>query len=296
MKAVMRKETIGAIVTTLNEENDIGDCIRSLEWCDDLLVVDSYSTDRTLEIVRGFPKVRREQRTYYGSAAQKNWAMDQCDTDWILIFDADERCTRELRREIEALFENGLKYDSYRIRRRLFFLNRHIQFCGWHRDLVVRLTRSGTARYPNRRVHADMVTTGPAAILKNPMDHLMVRDLNEYTARVCKYGVWGAAQGWKDKRSSGPLQVVFRPFWRFFRSYFVQLGFLDGLHGFVFCCSQALGTFVKWTVLWGWNLTGEPSLPEFDESEDTWRVARAGEKGIDDGRRVVSRPNARPGS
>lgn len=281
----MRRETIGAIVTTLNKEDDIGDCIRSLEWCDDVLVVDSYSTDRTSEIVRGFPKVRFEQRTYYGSAAQKNWAMDQCDTDWILIFDADERCTPELRKEIEALFENGMECDNYRIRRRLFFLNRHIRFCGWHRDLVVRLTRNGSARYPNRRVHADMVTSGPTAILKSPMDHLMVRDLNEYTARVIKYGVWGAAQGWKDKRSSGPLQVVFRPFWRFFRSYFIQLGFLDGLHGFVFCCSQALGTFVKWAVLWGWNFTGEPSLPEFDESEDTWRVVETREEGIDHGSR-----------
>ncbi len=281
----MRRETIGAIVTTLNKENDIGDCIRSLEWCDDVLVVDSYSTDRTCEIVRGFPRVRFKQRTYYGSAAQKNWAMDQCDTDWILIFDADERCTSELRKEIEALFENGMDYDNYRIRRRLFFLNRHIRFCGWHRDLVVRLTRNSTARYPNRRVHADMVTSGPTAILKSPMDHLMVRDLNEYMVRVIKYGVWGAAQGWKDKRSSGPLQVVFRPFWRFFRSYFIQLGFLDGLHGFVFCCSQALGTFVKWTVLWGWNFTGEPSLPEFDESEDTWRVVETREEGIDHGSR-----------
>ena len=170
----MRKETIGAIVTTLNEEKDIGDCLRSLEWCDELLVVDSYSTDRTLEIVRGFPEARLEQRTYYGSAAQKNWAMDQCESDWILIFDADERCTPELRREIEGLFEDGVKYDSYRIRRRLFFLNRHIRFCGWHRDLVVRLVRSGTARYPNRRVHADMATTGAVAILKNPMEHDLI--------------------------------------------------------------------------------------------------------------------------
>ena len=268
---MVSRETICAIITTLDEEREIADCIRSLEWCDDLLVVDSYSTDDTVKIVGSFPKVRLFQHTYYGSAAQKNWAIDRCACDWILIFDADERCTPQLRAEIEALLEEGPACDSYRIRRRLFFLNHHIRFCGWHRDLVVRLTRRGTARYPNRRVHADMVTQGKTATLRNPLNHYMVRDLSEYVFRICKYGVWGAAQCWKEQRRSGAKEVLIRPLWRFLRSYFVQLGILDGLHGFIFCCFQAFGTFVKWGVLWGWRMTGEPSLPEFDESEDTWK-------------------------
>src|SRR5579862_5086216 len=91
---------ITAIVTTFNEEQNIGACIESLEWCDEILVVDSFSTDRTASIARGYPKVRFVQRTYYGSASQKNWAMDQVQNDWILIFDADERCTPALQREI----------------------------------------------------------------------------------------------------------------------------------------------------------------------------------------------------
>ena len=123
-----------------------------------------------------------------------------------------------------------------------------------------------------------MVTSGPAPVLKNPLDHHMVRDLSEYASRVCKYGVWGAAQGWKDGRRSGVKEVVVRPLWRFVRSYFVQLGILDGLHGLVFCCFQAFGTFVKWSVLWGWKLTGEPSLPEFDDTEEIWKPPREGEE------------------
>ena len=82
---------------------------------------------------------------------------------------------------------------------------------------------------------------------------------------------------WKDGRRSSIKEVVVRPLWRFVRSYFVQLGILDGLHGFVFCCFQALGTFVKWSVLWGWKLTGEPTLPEFDDSEETWKAPREGD-------------------
>jgi glycosyltransferase involved in cell wall biosynthesis len=116
------REKISAIVTTFNEEREIADCIRSLLWCDEILIVDSFSTDGTVEAVQAFPQVRLIQHTYYGSAAQKNWAMDRTSHEWILIFDADERCTAELRREIEGLLEYGAEHSSYRIRRRLFFL------------------------------------------------------------------------------------------------------------------------------------------------------------------------------
>ena len=97
------RPAISAIVTTFNEEANIAACIESLLWCDEILVVDSFSTDRTPEICRAYDKVRFFQRTYFGSASQKNWAMDQVTNDWILIFDADERCTPALQREIEEL-------------------------------------------------------------------------------------------------------------------------------------------------------------------------------------------------
>jgi glycosyltransferase involved in cell wall biosynthesis len=266
------REKISAIVTTFNEEREIADCVRSLLWCDEILIVDSFSSDGTVEIVRSFPQVRLIQHTYFGSAAQKNWAMDRTSHEWILIFDADERCTAELRAEIEQLLERGAEHSSYSIRRRLFFLDKHIRFSGFQRDVVVRLIRRGCGRYPNRRVHADMMTLGAAPILRNPMDHYMVRDLSEYVHRVGKYGVWGAAQGWRENRRSGIVQTVARPVWRFVRTYVVQLGFLDGFHGFVFCSLQAFGTFLKWAILWGWRLNGQPRLPEFDESEETWQL------------------------
>ena len=270
--SVTEREKISAIVTTFNEEREIADCLRSLEWCDDILVVDSFSTDRTVDIVKEFPAVRLVQRTYFGSAAQKNWAMDQTSHEWILIFDADERCTARLRAEIEELLRGDPQYDSYRIRRRVFFLGKPIRFSGFQHDLVVRLLRRGTGRYPNLRVHADMRTTGASATLKSAMDHYMVRDLSEYAGRVCKYGIWGASQGWKEGRSSSIVEFIGRPVWRFLRTYFVQLGILDGLHGLIFCSMQAFGTFLKWSVLWGWRRTGDPRLPEFDESDETWAL------------------------
>ena len=276
------RPAVSAIITTFNEEHNIAGCIESLLWCDEILVVDSFSSDRTPEIVRGYPKVRFFQRTYFGSASQKNWAMDQVGNDWILIFDADERCTPALQREVQELIAASPRYEAYTIKRRVYFLDQVIRFSGWQHDRVVRLVRNGSARYPNRRVHADMITRGPAPMLRNPMEHYMADSLDEYIRRIEKYSFWGAAQNWKDRRRSGFVQVFGRSIWRFFRTYILQLGILDGMHGLVFCLLQSYGTYLKWALLWGWHVNAArgrmPALPIFDDSEETWRGLEQAEK------------------
>jgi len=284
----LSRPRVSAIVTTFNEEAHIAGCIESLLWCDEILVVDSFSTDRTAEISRGYDKVRFVQRTYYGSAAQKNWAMDQVTNEWILIFDADERCTPELQREIEDLLAASPPHEAYTIHRRVYFLDRRIRFSGWQNDRVVRLVKNGSARYPNRRVHADMVTRGAAPVLRSSLEHYMTDSLDEYIRRIEKYSFWGAAQNWREKKKSGPMEVFGRSIWRFFRTYIFQLGVLDGMHGLVFCMLQAYGTYLKWALLWGWHVNAArgrmPDLPIFDDSEETWR----GLEEDDPGRPAVS--------
>lgn len=274
------RPAVSAIVTTFNEEQHIAGCIESLFWCDEILVVDSFSTDKTPEIARGYDKVRFFQRTYYGSASQKNWAMDQVESEWILIFDADERCTPALQKEIQELLAGNPTHDAYTIHRRVYFLDKVIRFSGWQHDRVVRLVRTGTARYPNRRVHADMVTRGSAPVLRSSMEHYMADSLDEYIKRIEKYSFWGASQNWREKKTSGYTQVFGRSIWRFVRTYIFQLGILDGMHGLVFCMLQAYGTYLKWALLWGWHVNAArgrmPNLPIFDDDEATWR-------GLDEG-------------
>ena len=271
---------VSAILTTLNEEQHIAACIESLLWCDEILLVDSFSTDRTPEIAQRYDKVRFFQRTYYGSASQKNWAMDQVENDWILIFDADERCTPALQKEIEDLLASQPKHDAYTIKRQVYFMNRIIRFSGWQHDRVVRLVRRGTARYPNRRVHADMITRGPAPVMHNFMIHYMTDSFDEYARRIEKYSFWGAAQNWKEGRKAGFSEIFGRSIWRFLRTYIFQLGILDGMHGLVFCMLQAYGTYLKWALLWGWHVNAArgvmPNLPAFDDSETTWRPLEDG--------------------
>ncbi|MCP4661985.1 MAG: glycosyltransferase family 2 protein [bacterium] len=265
---------ISVLVTTFNEEANIAACLDSLLWCDEILVVDSFSTDRTPEIVQSYEGVTFCQRTYYGSAAQKNWAMGEGRNEWILIFDADERCTPKLRREIEELLAAGPKHNAYTIRRRVFFLGKVIRFSGWQHDQVIRLVRKGEGRYPDRRVHADMKTRGPAPLLRNVMDHYMVDNFHKYALRIVKYSFWGASQGWKEGKRCGLPEVLGRSMWRFFRTYGLQLGVLDGMRGLVFCMLQAYGTYLKWSILWSWRVNArrgiEPELPEFDDNEETW--------------------------
>ena len=263
------------LVTCFNEEHNIGDCIESLLWCDDIVVVDSFSTDRTPEIARSYDKVRFFQRTYYGAGAQKNWALKHVDAPWIVLLDSDERCTPELRAEIEDLLAAGPEHNAYMINRSVFFLGKRIKYSGWQRDQVARVFRRGTAYYENRRVHSLLHTTGEVPVLNNSMEHHMVDlSFDEYAFRLAKYGYWGAAQGWRDGKRPSALEVAFRPIWRFFKTYILQLGILDGGRGLVFCALQAYSAYMKYSILWGWRINQErgiePTLPEFDDDDSTW--------------------------
>ncbi len=271
---------VSGIVTCGNEERHIRACLESLAWCDEIVVLDSFSSDRTPEIARSFPRVRFFERPYYGAAAAKNYAMDQAAHEWMFILDSDERCTPELRREIEGLLAAGPRHEAYRVRRRCFFLGRPIRFSGWQHDRVVRLIKRGGARHANARVHPKVEVRGEAPLLRSPIVHYMVEDFHDYLRRMVKYGHWGAAQAWRDgKRAHSLADVWFRTAWRFFRTYVLQLGVLDGAVGISFCLCQAFATYAKWSILWSWQVDAtrgvEPVLPEFEEGEEAWRGAEA---------------------
>jgi glycosyltransferase involved in cell wall biosynthesis len=262
-------------VTTHNEAANIADCLESLVWCDEVLVVDSFSTDATQTIARAYDRVRVLQRPYYGAASQKNWAIDRCRFDWVLILDADERVTPELHEEIEAILTEPVSTTAFAIRRRTFALGEEIRYSGWQHDRVVRLFRRGAARYPNRRVHADMVTTETPSVLQAVLDHHMVETLEEYAERTRRYAFWGAAQLWRDgRRGAGLWQVLVRPAWRFFRTYILQLGCIEGVRGLVMCGVPAYGTFLKYATVWTWRQEHRrgrnPQLPAFDDDPSTW--------------------------
>ena len=199
----MARPALTAIVTTLNEEVNLRGCLESLAFVDSILLVDSFSTDRTLEIARSFPSVEAVQREYFGSAAQKNWAMDRVTTPWLLIVDADERVPPDLAREILELLEKGPDAQAYFIRRENVFLDRIIRHSGWSTDKVVRLMERGAARYPNRRVHADLDPPGATPTLRSPMVHYTCRSLSQYVDKLNRYADLGSRRSLPGRTSRG---------------------------------------------------------------------------------------------
>ena len=246
----MPREKLTAIVTTLNEEGNIAECLATLSFADEILVVDSYSTDRTVSIASGIARVKVLQHEYAGNGPQCNWAMDQAANPWVLIVDADERVTPALAREIEELLEEGPSAEHYFLRRDNVFADKVVRHSGWGQDRLVRLVKRGSARYPEQRVHADMRPDGPTPTLDAPLLHYTFRSMPQYLEKLHRYAEWGARDLAQRGRRAGFVEVALRPAWRFFRMFLLQAGFLDGPHGFVISALQSYGVFLKWARLW----------------------------------------------
>jgi glycosyltransferase involved in cell wall biosynthesis len=278
LRAASGRLPVSVIITTLNEEVNIRECLESVAWADEILLVDSFSTDRTLAIAREFKSpvpFTILEREYFGSAAQKNWSMDRVQHDWVLIIDADERVPEDLAAEILGLLIKHPPVNGYFIRRENVFIDKIIRHSGWSTDKVVRLFRRDRGRYPNRRVHADLEIEGAVPTMKHALLHYTFRSFDQYFRKFINYAEWGAAQAYRDGKNAGFLEVAIRPLWRFIRMYVLQLGFLDGMHGLVVCGLQAFGTVLKYARVWEYRIRaarGEDIvLPAFDEEASTWQ-------------------------
>jgi len=246
---------LSAIVTTYNEADIIGDTLARLSFADEVVVVDSFSTDGTPDIARR-AGARVVQHEYESPAAQKNWAIRQAAHDWLLIVDADEWATPELADEIRRAVAAPWA-DGYEIRRRNHFLGKEIRYSGWQRDWVLRLFRRGRARYEERRIHEVMVCDGAVVRLKGAMVHHSYRSMDDYWRKLRRYAEWNAAEALQQGRTVSPLRLLFHPPARFLKAYLLQGGFLDGSHGLVVCLLTAMYAAAKDARLWEMRHTRE---------------------------------------
>ncbi len=273
----MPRVQVSAILHTLNEIENIEDCIRSVDWADEIYLVDSFSTDGTVELIRrSFPRVRLEQREYLGAASQKNYAIDRAAHDWIFVIDADERVTPKLRDELLRTLDGDLTLWAYSVGRLNFMLGKKVRFSGLQRDRVTRLFHRGHARYPNKRVHADLLVDGETGRLSQKLDHFYIRSFDHMIAKMTRYADWGAAQMYIDGRTTGLWGIFSHTVGRFVRDYLFNLGFLDGTRGLISVGMHVYYTFWKYAKLW--ELTqlkrlGKPvPLPKLDESNERWEL------------------------
>ena len=279
----MARVPVSAIITTFNEREFIEECIRSVEWADEIYLIDSFSTDGTVDLVRQkFPRVRLEQREYLGAASQKNYAIDRAAHDWIFYIDSDERVTPKLRDELLRTLESDLPLWAYSVGRLNFMMGRPVRYSGLQRDRVTRLFHRLHARYPNKRVHADLLVDGETGRLEQKMDHYYIRTFDHMIAKMTRYANWGAAQMFIDGRTTGLLGILGHPIGKFVRDYIFNFGFLDGSRGLMSVGMHVYYTFWKYAKLWELNQLkrlGKPvPLPKLDEEEGRWELPWVGKK------------------
>ncbi|HEU4402484.1 MAG TPA: glycosyltransferase family 2 protein [Candidatus Polarisedimenticolia bacterium] len=255
------RRPLTAIVPTYNEEATLPGCLESVRFADEILVVDSFSTDATREIARRFG-ARVLEHEYVYSARQKNWIIPQATHEWVLLVDADERVTPGLRDEILALLRDPPSHDGFWILRANHFLGRRMKHCGWESDKVIRLFRRDVARYQDREVHAEIDLPGPLPLLKHPLEHHSFRSFGQYFRKLQIYSEWGANQLYKEGRRAGMVEILGRPVIRFLKMYLLRLGFLDGPHGLVLSMLGAFTVYLKYARLWEMRIQGHPRQAE----------------------------------
>lgn len=241
-------EKISVAIITKNEEGNIRECLKSVKWADEIVVVDNGSMDRTLEICREYgAQVHKED--WKGYAGQKNSAIEKTRNEWVLSLDADERVSPELRREIEATLEGCPSVDGYFIARKNYFLGRWIRHCGWFPDLNLRLFRKSRGRFQERSVHERVNLKGKTARLKTPLVHETYRSLEEFLQRMDRYSSLAAREMQKEGKKFRFTQVLFHPPFTFLQMYFLRAGFLEGYFGFILAGLYSYYTFAKYTKL-----------------------------------------------
>ena len=245
-----RAASVSAIVVCYNEEERIEACLESLDWCDEIVVVDSFSTDRTPEICRRYTE-RFMQRQWAGYRDQKAFAHSQATKDWVLLVDSDERVTAALRLEIlDALQLDKDAYAGYSVPRLVRYLHRWWWRGGWYPDYDVRLFRRERATWGGNDPHEKIIVDGKVRRLKNHLEHYSYRNIDDHMERINRFTSISSRELKKEGSHWRLSDALLRPPVRFFRSYIIKRGFLEGFAGFYVAVTAAVYVFLKYAKLW----------------------------------------------
>lgn len=251
MTTVSTLPTVACVVITKNEEANIQDCLRSVQWANELIVVDAESCDKTVELARACG-AKVSVRPWPGFGLQKNFGMAQASSDWILILDADERVTEELRGEVRTCLERWRPGAAvaYRIPRRNFFYGAWVRGGGVYPDYQVRLFRRGIAQYNDVAVHENLIVDGEIGTLVEHLDHYTERRIQDHFKKFGLYTTLAAQEKAKTVRTVHWIDLVFRPLVVLVKTYVLKQGFRDGVRGLIVCVFKSMYTFGKYAKLW----------------------------------------------
>jgi len=240
---------LSVYIPVLNEEGRIRAALESVRWADEILLVDTGCSDRTLEIAREYTD-RVIELPFDGFGTLRNKAVAHCRHDWILSLDADERCTPELKQEIQAVLASDAADDAYFIPRRNFFMGRPIRHCGWYPDYCQpKLFRKGAMTYRNDEVHEGFEVRGRVGYLKHDILHDSFHSLSQLIDKMNRYSTLGMQKMARQGRRVTMLQALLHGLGAFLRIYILKLGCLDGWAGFLIALGNFEGTFYRYAKL-----------------------------------------------
>jgi glycosyltransferase involved in cell wall biosynthesis len=246
---------VSAFVACQNEEGNIEGCLRSVSWCDEIVVVDGLSTDHTVEIARRYTD-KVFSRRWDGYRNQKSFGLEQTTNDWVLLIDSDERLSAELIAEIKRALDDGPgETAGYAMPRRVHYLGRWINHCGWYPDYKLRLFRKDRGRLGGIDPHETVELDGPARRLRGELIHYSYRTIGEHLRTMHRYAeLWASTRRW---RPGDAVPMLLRPLVKFLEIYVMKQGVLDGFHGWVIGSMAAYYVFLRYAKLYERTARGD---------------------------------------
>ena len=240
-------DKISVIVITKNEEKNISECLKSVEWADEIIVVDTDSTDRTIELAKKFSESIFTKK-WEGYVPQKKYALSLAKNAWVLSIDADERVTAELKEEIINLTPGN--HSGFKIRRKNFLLQKEITSCGWERDYQLRLFRKDKTSFSDRLVHEKFIVEGEVGILNNSMFHYTFSSFTDYLNKINNYTSLKAQELFDKKKKVGAWTIFSHTLAAFFSFFLLRKGFKDGVYGLIISLLHSVSTMMNYVKLW----------------------------------------------
>ena len=237
---------ISVIIITKNEEVNINQCLDSVKWAYEIIVVDAESADKTLELAKAFTD-KIFIRRWIGYSDQKSYALSLANNEWVLSLDADERVTEELKNEI--LLGELSAFDGYKISRANYFLGKLIRGCGWNHDYQLRLFRKSKTKVTDRMVHEGFIVEGKISELNSPMLHYSYRNFHDAMNKINKYSTLEAEEKYK-RIKVGAFSILFKPFIAFIQFFIFRKGFIDGTYGLLVSIMHGMTKMMMYIKIW----------------------------------------------
>lgn len=244
------KNKITGLVITFNEQKNIEEVILNLDFVDELIIVDSFSTDNTFKIVAKYPKVKFIQNSFENFTSQRNLALKLASYKWVLFIDADERVSEKLKLEIKETVNKETSHAAFYFYRKFMYQEKHLRFSGWQTDKNIRLFLKDKAEYVNNKlVHEKLNIDGSVGKLKNKLIHYSYTDYESYKQKMILYGKLKAKELFLKKCKPNAFHFIIKPLYKFLYSYIFRLGILDGKKGIQICYLNALSIYMRYPEL-----------------------------------------------